>query len=87
MERGEPLCPRTGKSGRGAGRARQARQCHAAFVQSWAASGTPRAGAPHTRDRAQSWLLLSGGGPPRSPQPLKAERARVSLGFRVGSVS
>ncbi|KAK2501443.1 hypothetical protein MC885_006630, partial [Smutsia gigantea] len=82
VERGEPLSPRTGKSGRGARRAGKARQCHAAFVQSWAAGGTLRAGAPHTRDRAQSWPLLSGGGPP-APQPLKAERARVSLGFRV----
>lgn len=70
MERGEPLCPRTGKSGRGGRRARPARQCHAAFVQSWAAGCTPRAGAPHTRDRAQSWLLLSdGGAPPAPPSP------------------
>ncbi|XDA89584.1 hypothetical protein R6Z07F_019188 [Ovis aries] len=85
-ERGEPLWSGTGKScRRGAGRAQEARQSHAAFVQSWAAGGAPRAGARHTRDRAQSWLLLSGGDhpPPQLPQPLKAERARVSLGFRV----
>lgn len=69
MERGEPLSPGTGKSGRGAGRGGRARQCHAAFVQSWAAGGAPRAGAPHTRDRAQPWLLLSGGGPPAPPGP------------------
>lgn len=45
-----------------------------------------RRGPAHSRPRAvvaaAEWR-----GPPRSPQPLEAERARVSLGFRVGSVS
>ena len=67
MAIGRAPLPRTGKSGRGAGRARTGRQCHAAFVQSWAAGCTRRAGVPHTRDRAQSWLLLSGGDPPPTP--------------------